>query len=203
MHTTEFDQLHEVAALMEGFDRPWFFAGGWALDLFLGRVRRLHRDIDITIFRRDQLAFQEHFADWPLQKIVGPDGGEYPEPWPKGEWLELPVFQVFMKVGSDGLAELEALFSETEGEEWWWRKNPQIRRPLSLFGMRSPDGLPYLSPEIVLLHKSRHLQPGHFNETKDQADFQEVVSLLDVERRAWLKTTLQTWHPDHPWIEHL
>lgn len=203
MNTDQFQPLREVAALMEGFDHPWFFAGGWALDLFLGRVRRPHRDIDLTIFRRDQLAFQKHFSRWALQKIVGPDGGEYPKPWPEGEWLELPVFQVFMKVGGDGLAELEVLFSETEGDEWWWRKNPQVRRPLSLFGMRTPDGLPYLSPEIVLTHKSRHVQPGHFNEDKDRRDFEEVLRALEIERRDWLKNMLQTWHPGHPWIEQL
>ena len=165
---------------MSGFDNPWFVAGGWAIDLFLGRIRRQHKDLDFTIFRRDQLALQQHLATFDLKKIVDRDKESYPETWQPNEWLDLPNFQFLRSIGPDGWPTLEALLSETEGEEWWWRKNPQIRRPLSLFGKLSPLGIPYLSPEIVLLHKSRHmLDPDP--PKRDQQDFEEVVNLLDPE----------------------
>jgi len=187
---------------MSGFDRPWFVAGGWAIDLFLGRIRRQHKDLDFTIFRRDQLALQQHLAGFDLKKIVDRDEESYPESWPQGEWLELPDFQIFIELGPDGWPTLEALFSETEGDEWWWRKNPQVRRPLSSFGKISPLGVPYLSPEIVLLHKSRHmLDPDP--PQRDQADFEETVDFLDTEARAWLRDTLATHFPGHPWLERL
>jgi Aminoglycoside-2''-adenylyltransferase len=201
--TEPFETPLKIAQLMSGFDRPWFVAGGWAIDLFLGRVRRKHKDLDFTIFRRDQLALQNHLAAYDLKKIVGPDGAEYPETWQQGEWLELPVFQVFVSIGPDGFAELEVLFSETEGEEWWWRKNPQVRQPLSLLGRRSPLGVPYLSPEIVLLHKSRHIFEGSMFRENNQADFDDTIDALDPEGRTWLKSTLETWYPDHPWLERL
>ena len=37
-----------VVGVMAGFPRPWFFAGGWALDVWLGRVTRTHEDIEIV-----------------------------------------------------------------------------------------------------------------------------------------------------------
>ena len=191
-----------VAALMAGFDKPWYVAGGWAIDLFLGRMRRQHKDLDFTIFRRDQLALQQHLAAFDLRKIVGPDGAEYPAPWEPGEWLELPVFQIFIETGSDGYATLEVLFSETEGDEWFWRKNPQVRRPLARFGKLSPLGVPYLAPETILLHKSRHMLDPH-PPPNDQLDFEETVDLLDPEARAWLRDTLATHFPGHPWLERM
>ena len=30
---------------MQGFSKPWFVAGGWALDLYLGHKTREHSDI--------------------------------------------------------------------------------------------------------------------------------------------------------------
>ena len=35
----------EVSAALTGFDRPWWIAGGWAIDLHLGQQTRAH-DVD-------------------------------------------------------------------------------------------------------------------------------------------------------------
>jgi hypothetical protein len=42
--------LLQIAALMQRFERPSCIAGGWAIDLFLGRMTRPHKDIEIAIF---------------------------------------------------------------------------------------------------------------------------------------------------------
>lgn len=39
--------------VMKYFKKPWFIAGGWVIDIALGRVTREHGDIDICIFRED------------------------------------------------------------------------------------------------------------------------------------------------------
>ena len=49
-----FEPVRKIAAIMHGFGKPWFVAGGWAVDLFLGRETRAHEDIEVSIFRRDQ-----------------------------------------------------------------------------------------------------------------------------------------------------
>lgn len=188
---------------MSGFNCPWYIAGGWAIDLYLGRERRTHDDLDIAAYRSDQLVLQKHLAGWNLMKFVGPDGAEYLEPWSSGEWLELPVFQIVLELNSEGYPALEVLLNESSGDQWLWRKNLEVRYPISRIGMRSVDGIPYLSPEIVLLYKSRHVVGGSINEETDQHDFNDVRDILDHERRTWLRSTLQTWYPDHPWIVQL
>jgi hypothetical protein len=52
----DFSQLNWISALMSSFPRPWFFCGGWALDLFLGKVTRPLHDVEIGVFRQDQAA---------------------------------------------------------------------------------------------------------------------------------------------------
>ncbi|HEX2304226.1 MAG TPA: hypothetical protein VHH57_11430 [Gaiella sp.] len=49
-----------AGALMDGFPRPWWISGGWAIEAFVG-VTRPHKDIDVTIFRRDTEMLREHF----------------------------------------------------------------------------------------------------------------------------------------------
>jgi hypothetical protein len=43
----------EVLLWFSPLSVPWWIAGGWALDLFLGQVSRSHADIDVGIFRAD------------------------------------------------------------------------------------------------------------------------------------------------------
>ena len=39
----------EAARLLDGVDAPWYVAGGWAIDLFLGGERRDHEDLEIAV----------------------------------------------------------------------------------------------------------------------------------------------------------
>jgi hypothetical protein len=36
----------EAAYLLERVEAPWYVAGGWAIDLFLGGQRREHEDLE-------------------------------------------------------------------------------------------------------------------------------------------------------------
>src|SRR5213080_2679525 len=91
------EEIEDVAQEMERFPRPWFVSGGWAIDLFVGRVTRKHADREIGIFRQDQRALQALLSDRALFKAVsGPDGGEY-VPWEPGEWLALPIHQILVR----------------------------------------------------------------------------------------------------------
>lgn len=62
--------LQRTLGLMEGFPAPGCVAGGWAVDLFLGKVTREHGDVDIAIFRDDQRAVHDHFRGWQVRKVV-------------------------------------------------------------------------------------------------------------------------------------
>jgi hypothetical protein len=43
----QFNLLLKISKLMKDFNKPWYIAGGWAIDLFLGLVTRSHQDIEI------------------------------------------------------------------------------------------------------------------------------------------------------------
>jgi len=189
--------------IMSGYNKPWYVAGGWALDLYIGRERRPHYDLDIATYREDQLTLQQHFAGHHLQKYTGPDGAEYLETWAPGELLVLPDFQIVLEKNEEGYAAVELLLNESQGDEWIWRKNQEVRYPKAQAGITSSEGIPFLSPEIVLLFKSQHVWGGNVNELKDQRDFAELLDILEFERRTWLKTTLETHYPDHKWISQL
>jgi hypothetical protein len=89
------------------------------------------------------------------------------------------------------------MIADTRDEEWLFRRMPTISRPMATIGDRTPEGIPYLAPEIQLLYKAKGLRP------KDEADFQSALPALQQERRAWLRDALAQVHPEHPWLERL
>jgi len=186
----------KVLKLLAGFEKPWFVAGGWAIDLYLKRVTREHNDIEIAIFRCDQLALQKHLSGWEFKKVI-PGSKMRAEIWQEGEWLDLPVHEIHAEKKDSDLSHLEILLNESSEDEWMFRRNPNITRPLSMLGLRSENGIPFLSPEIVLLYKAK--KPT----ANDEVDFNNVSQVLEKEPRRWLKQAIQVCHPGHVWLEAL
>ena len=52
---------------MAGYRRPWWVAGGWALDLVLGHKTRPHADLEISVLACDQQALFDHLRGWDLR----------------------------------------------------------------------------------------------------------------------------------------
>ncbi|MDE0219061.1 MAG: hypothetical protein OXJ90_07310 [Spirochaetaceae bacterium] len=181
----------QVLSLLEGFRRPWWVAGGWAVDLFVGRLTRPHKDIEIALYRHDQLVLQEHLAGWSLRKVVD----HRRVSWLPGELLTLPVHEIHGR-GPEGQA-LEILLNEYDRGRWVFRRDPTVTRPAKLIAARSADGVPFLRPEIALLYKSNDPHPDN------QADFERAAPLLGPESRAWLRAALRHHRPGHPWLAHL
>ena len=90
------DVLREILPLMEQFSAPWCVAGGWAIDLFLDNLTRSHADIELTVFRQDQLLLQTYLREWLLEKVI--DGRRVA--WAEGERLELPVHEIHARRAS-------------------------------------------------------------------------------------------------------
>src|SRR5947209_6890306 len=100
----EFAEPLKLDRLLGGFRRPWLLAGGWALDLFLGRVTREHHDLEILLRRADQRALRRYLAGWEFVKFLPEREGEMAW-WEAGEWLETPVVQVYaQREGHDPVA---------------------------------------------------------------------------------------------------
>jgi hypothetical protein len=186
-----FEQCQSVASLMSGFNKSWGIAGGWAIDLFIGKETREHKDIEIAIFRKDQLYFKNFHVEWEYKKVVK---GEI-RAW-KNEFLELPVHEIHA-LNKDNENEVEILLNETKGDYWVFRRDTRISCPLNLVWSYSKTGVPYLNPEIVLLYKAKNTGE------KDHQDFLAAKDFLDNEKRKWLQKALEIHEPKHKWIQFL
>ncbi len=152
---TTFYEARAVAALMADFDQPWAFCGGWAIDLFLDRRTRHHKDIDVAIARRDQVGLQAYLVarGWGLQ--IAHDGTL--TDWSTAEYVELPRHGIWCRHLSADPDFLEVLLNEIDAETFRFRRDQTVTRPLDRAFIRAPSGLPILAPEIVLLYKSSSL----------------------------------------------
>ncbi len=186
----------EPAAAADWFSNtslPWWIAGGWALDLFIGRGIRAHNDLDVGVLRRDIGEILRVLAGWDVFEAH------------KGTLTRLPA-SARPRAGVNGLWcrpagaqewHLELLLDESEGDFWVFRRDTRIRRPFSAILRKTDEGIPYLSPEIQLLYKAKSMRE------RDQQDFEHVCPLLDTLARAWLRNALALTHPEHAWIRAL
>jgi hypothetical protein len=186
-----FDVPARTAGYFAGCHLPWFIAGGWAIDLWLGQVTRPHDDVDVAVFRRDQRLVRGLFPGWSWWKILPGSRGGDRVPWGEQEWLELPVHEIHG--GDDRGAELELLLQESDDWHWRFRRDQRVQMPLGDVGLRSASGIPILRPEIVLLYKAKKAR------ARDEADFASARSTLSDSQVAWLVDALDCCYPDHPW----
>ncbi|MFQ6013402.1 MAG: nucleotidyltransferase domain-containing protein [Thermoplasmata archaeon] len=189
-----FEELEWLRDLMTEFPHPWFAAGGWAIDLHVGRRTRPHADTEIAILRRDQEGLRNHLRVWDFRHAIPGKPGVL-ETWKEGTRLERPIHEIHAS-GPDG-AELEVLLNESTGGVWRFRRKMEIARPLSKMGHLSPVGIPYLAPEIVLLYKAK--KPGEV----DESDFRLARPSLADEASDWLRISIEACYPEHPWLSQL
>jgi uncharacterized protein (DUF952 family) len=184
---------------MAGYPHPWWVAGGWSLDLLLGRKTRPHADLEISTLGTDQQALYGHLRGWDL-RLAAP--GQALPRWDGGA-VQPPFHQLWARHGPPlpaTVAEFAAdptmlgfLLEEGDRGRWVFRRQPEITRPLRLVGATTTDGVPFVRPEVALLFKAKAPR------FKDQRDFDRVLPVLDRAAQAWLALALDRAHPDHPW----
>ncbi|MEZ5934809.1 MAG: hypothetical protein R3F54_23315 [Alphaproteobacteria bacterium] len=179
----------ELWPLMGQYRQPWAIAGGWAVDLYLGRVTRHHGDLEIAVLRRDQWELHDLFSGWSISYL---DAGKI-QSWPRSLRLELPIHQI--RVTSPQDQTLDFLLNEAEGDQWLYRRDQRITLPLgqAILG----EDLPYLAPEIVLLFKSKQPRP------KDEKDLDLLLPVLMTDALSWLRNCLRVIAPDHSWLDRM
>lgn len=184
-----------VHALFKSFDAPWWIAGGWAIDLFLGRQTREHGDIDLAVLRSDQPRLQRHLAGWDVH--VAHDGEL--TPWASGDWLEPPRHQFWVRSGPGAPWSFEVLLEDSRGGDWLFRRDASITLPLDRFGRLSPGGIAFVAPEVALLYKAARAQEIERN----AQDFEVAAPALDAGARAWLHGAVAALYPAHAWLPRL
>ena len=183
--------IADAARLLVDLRVPWAVAGGWAIDLAVGRTTRRHADVDLALLRDDQAALHAALPGWTLRAATG---GTLVS-WTPGVRLERPVHEVHaLWPGGSEAPVLEFLLDEREGPDWVYRRDTAVRRPLRRVCRRGPGGVRVLAPEVVLLYKSKAPRLA------DEHDLLVGRSLLDGEARAWLVAALTRQDARHPWI---
>lgn len=182
----------EVRQVMTGYDQPWWIAGGWALDMFLGRKTRDHVDVDVGVLRSDEQALQAQMRGWELYLADGALS-----PWVAGAPVPADTCDVWCRPEGSTSWALQFMLNPGTDERWDCRRSPMVTMPMAQAVRRTGDGLPYLAPECQLLMKAKGLRP------KDQVDFDVVLPALDEDQKQWLRSAMERIHPDHAWIERL
>jgi hypothetical protein len=183
----------ELTQALAGFDLPWWIAGGWAIDLFLGEQTREHDDVEIGVLAGDQEALRATLDGWDLHVVD--DGTLYP--WAPEDRIELPRHQLWARRTAREPWSLEILFEHHDDESWIFRRDARIRMPLDSLGRSASDGLPIMAPEVQLLFKAKDAR------ARDEHDFAAALPSLDPAAIAWLRSALTRFDDAHPWLSEL
>ena len=176
---------------------PWWIAGGYAIELAVGRSLREHGDVDVLLLRPDQLAAQRVLDGWDLW-AADPPGTL--RPWLRGEILPPSVHDIWCRPTPSSPWRIQLMLDSADGADWVSRRSPAsgvIRRPVSSIGSVSPDGIAFLAPEIQLFYKAQSPRP------KDEQDFAFALPHLSPGQRRWLADALAAAYGPHPWSARL
>jgi hypothetical protein len=179
----------EVARRLSGVTATWCVAGGWAVDLHLGRVTREHEDLEIAVPAAEFAQVRDALDDLEFD-VVGAG-----RRWPVDDPVAFGrLHQTWARERTTGIYRLDVFREPHDGDTWICRRDPGLRRPYRDVVRHTDDGVPYLAPEIVLLFKAKARRP------KDEADLASLMPVLDGAQRDWLARSLTVVHPGHPWI---
>ena len=182
----------EAAARLDA-DVRWAVAGGWAIDLFLGRTTRDHEDLEVVVPAAEAEGVMQAFAppgwDWRVpspDEMFAPDADAMSRSHQTWLWDE-----------TRGAFVVDVFRDLADGNRWVCRRDETITAAWSDVVTRTASGIPFLVPEVVLLFKAKHARP------KDVSDLENVVPRMSVEARGRLAEWLVTVHPGHRWLDRL
>lgn len=181
----------EVAQLLDGAPFPWWIAGGWALEAS-GAPPRKHADTDVVVLFDDLAAIRSWLSDFHLWEA---HAGTL-RPLLPDDPLLAERDGLWVRRNADNPWVCDLLLTRSKDGRWLFKRDARISLPLDQLG-RTIDGIPYLRPSVVLLHKAKALRD------KDQADFEGILPQLGDAESAWLDQALATAHPAHPWRARL
>lgn len=188
--------VNEINEEFSSIPAIWGIAGGWAIDLHLGKVSREHKDIDVVFFREEQQVFYNLLKkNWKLYKAE--DGKLVP--WEDGDYLEVTK-DVWISKNEDSPWVFQIMLIDCDNNDWIYGREKSIRKAKEKIFLKTSEGIPYLKPELQLLYKGGSSQV----KAKDFLDFQALLPLLSLTEKEWLKKSIaKQFNEDHNWLKYL
>lgn len=186
--------VEDVHQLFSGAPFDWCLAGGHALEQFVGRPLRAHDDIDVVVFRDQQVTVRAWLRDWRLYAADPPGKLRL---WPENEYLPVGIHDIWGHRPQVRAWELQIMLQEVDDQTWIFRRDDRIRGSRASLIDRSGN-IPLIRAEIQLLYKAHHRL------SKDEVDFRACLPLLEPGAKEWLRTRLELLYPaGHPWRDAL
>jgi hypothetical protein len=164
----------QVADLLAASSIRWCIAGGRAARV--GAAARHHGDTDVMVRVGDLAELRSVLHGWHLWEATS---GSL-RPLLPGVPLSDGCTGLWARRNASEPWQLDLLLDHG-GDEWIFKRDSRIRLPWPQ-AVHSVSGVPYLRPEIALLHKA------HLDRPKDRADL--AAARLDPDGRAWLAQSL-------------
>ena len=174
----------QVADLLSPSSVRWWIGGGRAARV--GAAARHHEDTDVVVRADDLDELRTVLAGWHLWEA---SRGAL-RPLLPGTPLTAGCEQLWARHNAQQPWQLDLLVDRS-GDEWVFKRDARVRVPWQQ-AVHTVDGIPYLRPEIALLHKA------HLDRPKDRADL--AAAQLDSDGRAWLAQTLDMLD-HHSWAQ--
>ncbi|MFZ5967076.1 MAG: nucleotidyltransferase domain-containing protein [Bacillota bacterium] len=210
--------LQDLCEHLHDININWYLCGGFAIDVYLGKSTRNHKDLDITIRFEDMIGCIEYLKarGW---EIDAPIGGKrvvpveyalaHNELYFDNIWCYKKDASFIKVERTDGVFKyvefsrrkqieldfLEVLFNRIDKGTFYYKRDPMIKRDTDKAFIKK-DGISILAPELVLLYKSKNYQ-----DDDNQHDFHIVIDKMEKERYDWFMNAMRTAYPEgHLWI---
>jgi hypothetical protein len=165
----------QVAELFCASSVRWWIAGGRAARA--GSPPRHHDDTDVAVRINDLGDLRSDLSDWHLWEA---NSGTL-RPLLPGDHLTAGCEQLWARRDAQHPWRLDLVLDRSGDDGWVFKRDTRIRVPWER-ALHAVNGIPYLRPEIALLHKA------HLDRPKDRGDL--AAAQLDPDARAWLADAL-------------
>ena len=207
----------QLSTFMQETGLDYALCGGYAIDLFIGKKTRPHKDIDVVIFQEDRDKIIQFMLNngWDVYEPCGTDYlhkinivsdqiRNRSNIWcvlpdnPHYKFTEHEKDMYAVECDNSEQTELdyiEFLFNTRKNDTFLYARNHDIQMGLDKAILKSED-IPYLAPEIVLLYKSTDA-----NNPEYHLDFINSSMKMTKYQLKWLMKSLSIMFPNgHKWL---
>jgi Aminoglycoside-2''''-adenylyltransferase. len=211
--------IEDLCEHLAGINIDWHLCGGYAIDAYIGKETRQHKDLDITVSFDDMKECIEYLKakGWEIDAPVG-NGRlvsidyalEHNELHFNNIWCyrKNPDFISIEK--TDGVFKyanflqreqieldfIEVLFNHIVDGNFIYKRNHLITLSTDKAFIKKKD-VSILAPELVLLYKSTN-----YTNTDYTNDFNMTKAKLEKERYDWFSSAMNIEYPQgHVWMD--